>query len=160
MNLYELEAKSLEGEAVRLDRFSGKVTLLVNVASECGYTPQYAGLERLHRKYAARGFSVLGFPSNDFGGQEPGSPETIRAFCTSKYDVTFPLFEKVQVKEGPGQSAVYAALRAASGELPAWNFGKYLIGRRGNVIRFFPSKVAPEDPELVSALEAALEEAP
>ena len=156
MTLYDLQVKSLEGESVPLSKFSGQVTLLVNVASACGMTPQYAGLERLHQKYGARGFSVLGFPSNDFGKQEPGSPEEIREFCSSKYRVSFPMFEKVQTKTGPGQSPLYAAIARAAIELPKWNFGKYLLDKNGNVVRFFPSKVEPEDPELVRAIEAAL----
>jgi glutathione peroxidase len=156
MDLYSLSAKTLEGEAAGLDRYKGKVTLLVNVASYCGKTPQYAGLERLQEKYAGQGFSVLGFPSNDFGAQEPGTPAEIRDFCTTKYNVTFPLFEKVQTKQGAGQSPVYAALESATGKLPSWNFAKYLVGRDGKVIKFFPSNVEPESPELVGALEAAL----
>jgi glutathione peroxidase len=156
MNLYSLDAKTLEGESTNLERYSGKVTLLVNVASYCGKTPQYAGLERLQEKYAKQGFSVLGFPSNDFGEQEPGSPAEIRDFCTTKYNVTFPLFEKVQTKKGAGQSPVYSELEKATGKLPSWNFGKYLIGRDGKVVKFFPSNVEPEAPELVSALETAL----
>ena len=156
MSIYSLSTKSLEGQNESLGRFGGKVTLLVNVASYCGKTPQYAGLERLQQKYEKQGFSVLGFPSNDFGKQEPGAPEEIREFCTKKYAVTFPLFEKVQTKAGPGQSPVYGALKQATGELPSWNFGKYLIGRDGKVIRFFSSNVEPESPELVGALESAL----
>jgi glutathione peroxidase len=156
MTLYDLQLKSLEGEDVPLSKFSGQVSLLVNVASACGMTPQYAGLERLHQKYKARGFSVLGLPSNDFGKQEPGTSEEIREFCSSRYGVSFPMFEKVQTKPGPGQSPIYAAIARAAIELPKWNFGKYLVDRNGNVIRFFPSKVDPEDPELVRAIEAAL----
>jgi len=160
MTLYTLTAKTLEGKEQPLSEFSGKVTLLVNVASYCGNTPQYTGLEKLHEKYAARGFSVLGFPSNDFGRQEPGSSQEIREFCSSKYTVTFPLFEKVQTKPGAGQSPVYAALKRASGELPSWNFGKYLIGRDGRVLEFFSPKTKPEDPKVVAAIEKALEAAP
>jgi glutathione peroxidase len=156
MTLYDLQLKSLEGEDVPLSKFRGQVSLLVNVASACGMTPQYAGLERLHQKYEARGFSVLGLPSNDFGKQEPGTSEEIREFCSSRYGVSFPMFEKVQTKPGPGQSPIYAAIARAAIELPKWNFGKYLVDRNGNVIRFFPSKVDPEDPELVRAIEAAL----
>jgi glutathione peroxidase len=156
MNIYSLTAKSLEGETADLKRFEGQVTLLVNVASFCGKTPQYTGLERLQQKYQGQGFSVLGFPSNDFGKQEPGSAQEIREFCDSKYRITFPLFEKVQTKAGPEQAPVYAALKQATGELPSWNFGKYLIGRDGKVIRFFSSNVEPDAPELVSALEGAL----
>jgi glutathione peroxidase len=156
MTLYDLQLKSLEGESVPLSKFAGQVTLLVNVASACGMTPQYAGLERLHQKYKSRGFSVLGLPSNDFGRQEPGSPEEIREFCSSQYKVTFPMFEKVKTKPGPDQSPIYAAIARSAIELPKWNFGKYLLDKNGNVVRFFGSKVEPEDPELVRAIEAAL----
>ena len=156
VDIYSLSAKTLEGQPAPLSQYRGQVTLLVNVASECGYTPQYAGLERVYTKYKAKGFAVLGFPSNDFGRQEPGSPEQIRAFCSSKYRVDFPMFEKVQTKEGAGQSDLYAALKQSTGQLPAWNFGKYLIGKSGAVLKFFPSKVEPEDPEITQAVEAAL----
>ena len=156
IDIYSFSAKTLEGKPAPLNDYRGQVTLLVNVASECGYTPQYAGLERVYTKYKARGFAVLGFPSNDFGRQEPGSPEQIRAFCSSKYRVDFPMFEKVQTKDGPGQSDLYAALKRSTGALPSWNFGKYLIGRSGAVLKFFPSKVEPEDPELIQAVEAAI----
>lgn len=156
MNVYSLSTRTLEGEPAPLAAFSGKVTLIVNVASACGKTPQYAGLERLHQKYAGRGFSVLGFPSNDFGRQEPGTPEEIREFCDTRYKVTFPMFEKVETKGGKSQSPVYGALGQAAGELPKWNFGKYLVGKNGEVIRYFEPSVEPEDPKLVQAIEAAL----
>jgi glutathione peroxidase len=155
-DVYQVSTQTLEGQPVKLDTYRGKVSLLVNVASACGYTPQYAGLQRLHERYGAQGFTVLGFPSNDFGRQEPGSSEEIREFCSSKYRVTFPMFAKVQTKPGAGQSEVYAALARASGALPTWNFGKYLVGRDGTVVKFFPSNVDPEAPELTSAIEAAL----
>jgi glutathione peroxidase len=156
MNIYGTNTRTLSGEATSLSRFAGQVTLIVNVASECGYTPQYAGLERLQQRFKARGFSVVGFPSNDFGGQEPGTPEQIQTFCSTRYNVSFPLFEKVSTKAGPEQSPVYAALSEASGALPKWNFSKYLVGRDGKVIEFYPSSVDPEDPKLVSAIESAL----
>jgi glutathione peroxidase len=156
MSIYSLSTHTLEGEETTLGEFSGKVTLIVNVASECGKTPQYAGLERIHEKYKGRGFSVLGFPSNDFGRQEPGTPEEIREFCTTKYRVTFPMFEKVVTKAGSKQSPVYGALGKAAGELPNWNFGKYLVGRKGEVIAYFAPNVVPEDPKLVSSIETAL----
>lgn len=156
MNVYSAEATSLEGDTGALAKYGGQVTLLVNVASECGYTPQYSGLQRVHERFQARGFSVLGFPSNDFGAQEPGSPEQIRAFCSSKYQVNFPMFAKVSTKPGPEQSAVYAALQKSAGVLPTWNFGKYLVSREGAVVEYFPSAVAPEDPKLLAAIESAL----
>jgi len=155
-SVYELQTQTLEGAPAPLSKFSGQVTLIVNVASECGYTPQYSGLQRVHEKFKARGFSVLGFPSNDFGRQEPGSEQEIRAFCSSKYRVDFPMFAKVQTQTGPGQAPVYAALGQATGVLPSWNFGKYLVARGGRVLAFFPSKVEPEDPKLIAAIEAAL----
>jgi len=160
MNIYGSDTRTLMGKATSLSRFQGKVTLIVNVASECGYTPQYAGLERLQQRYRERGFSVIGFPSNDFGEQEPGTPEQIQAFCTARYSVSFPLFEKVTTKPGPQQSPVYAELGKASGSLPKWNFGKYLVGRDGAVIEFYPSSVEPEDPKLVGAIEKALSSPP
>lgn len=155
-DIYSLDVLDLAGEPSALSRFSGKVTLLVNVASYCGKTPQYAGLERLQQRYASKGFSVLAFPSNDFGKQEPGTPEEIREFCDSNYKITFPLFEKVQTKAGAEQSNVYTALEADTGKLPAWNFAKYLIGRDGKAVRFFSHNVEPESPEVVSALESLL----
>lgn len=156
MSIYEIESKSLEGKPAALSQYRGQVALLVNVASECGYTPQYAGLQKLYERYKAQGFVVLGFPSNDFGRQEPGSAEEIRAFCSSRYRVDFPMFEKVVTKAGPQQSPVYAALGQATGSLPEWNFGKYLVGRNGKVVKFYPSDVKPEDAALVQAIEGAL----
>jgi glutathione peroxidase len=155
-DIYALAAKTLEGQPAPLSQYRGQVTLLVNVASACGYTPQYAGLERVYTKYKDKRFAVLGFPSNDFGRQEPGSPEQIREFCVSKYRVDFPMFEKVQTKKGPGQSEIYAALERSSGALPEWNFGKYLISRSGKVLKFYPSKVEPEDAALLRDIEAAI----
>ena len=155
-SLYDLEATSLEGTKVDLSTYRGKVALVVNVASACGYTPQYAGLEALQQAYAARGLVVLGFPSNEFGGQEPGSAEEIRAFCSSRYHVSFPLFAKGETRPGPGQSAVYRFL-TAGGQVPAWNFSKYLVDATGHVVGFFASGIAPDSPELRSAIEAALQ---
>lgn len=155
-NVYALSVKSLEGTQVALSEYRGQVSLIVNVASACGYTPQYAGLQRIYEKYKGRKFSVLGFPSNDFGEQEPGSPKEIREFCSTKYRVTFPMFEKVQTKAGPGQAELYALLARAGGSLPSWNFGKYLISRSGRVLQMFPSDVDPESPEVIAAIEAAL----
>ncbi len=156
-SLYDLKATSLEGEPVSLARFRAKVTLAVNLASECGFTPQYAGLEKLHEEFLSRGFAVLGFPSNEFGGQEPGDAFQIREFCTRIYGVTFPMFSKGRVRPGPGQSSVYDFL-TGGGEVPSWNFCKYLVGRDGRVIRFFVSDVAPESAELREAIRRALAE--
>ena len=156
VTLHSLSARALDGSEVSLADYSGRVTLLVNVASACGFTPQYAGLQRLHDRLKDRGFAVLGFPSNDFGRQEPGSAEEIRGFCDRTYGVTFPLFAKVVTRSGPQQSPVYAELERQLGKLPAWNFGKYLIGKDGRALAFFEPKVDPEDPRLVGAIETAL----
>ena len=154
-SFYDLELPSLEGDTVDLAAYRGKVTLVVNVASQCGYTPQYSGLEKLHRELSGKGFSVLGFPSNDFGGQEPGDAKEIRKFCSVNYDVTFPVFGKVVTRKGASQSPAYAFL-GRSGNLPGWNFSKYVVGRDGQVVAFFPSQVAPESPELRAAVDKAL----
>jgi glutathione peroxidase len=155
-SLYRLKTHTLEGQPADLQAYAGKVALVVNVASQCGYTPQYTGLEKLHAELKGRGFVVLGFPSNDFGGQEPGTAKEIREFCSLNYDVTFPLFDKVVTKAGAGQSPVYANLHQQSGELPGWNFAKYLIGRDGKVVKFYKSGVKPEDAGLRKDIEAAL----
>ena len=158
-SFYDLKLPSLEGDAVDLAEYRGKVTLVVNVASRCGYTPQSSGLEKLHRELSAKGFAVLGFPSNDFGGQEPGTAKEIRKFCNVNYDVTFPVFSKVVTRPGASQSPAYAFL-GRSGNLPGWNFSKYVVGRDGQVVAFFPSQVAPESPELRAAIDKALAAAP
>lgn len=156
MSIYSLGATTLDGETVQLSRFAGQVTVFVNVASRCGFTPQYAGLQALHERYAGRGFSVVGVPSNDFGAQEPGTPAEIRQFCSTRYAVTFPLLAKAEVKAGDSQSPLYKAFAAQTGKSPTWNFGKYLVGRDGSVLAYFEPKVAPDDPRLVAALEQAL----
>jgi glutathione peroxidase len=153
-SLYDLTPNTLMGDPGDLGDFRGQVTLVVNVASKCGFTPQYEGLEALHRELKDKGFSVLGFPSNDFGGQEPGSAQEIADFCRLTYDVTFPMFEKVVTQAGPEQSPVYAYL-GQSGDLPAWNFGKYVVGRDGKVVAYFPSNVAPDSVELRAAIARA-----
>ena len=129
---------------------------MVNVASRCGYTNQYAGLQELHEELSAQGFAVLGFPSNEFGGQEPGSPEQIQQFCTSEFGVTFPMFAKSEVKPGDGQSPVYAFLQEQTNEVPGWNFCKYLVGKDGQVIAFYSSAVTPDAAELRKAIDKAL----
>jgi glutathione peroxidase len=154
-SFYDLKVKSLDGKPADLSAYRGQVAVVVNVASKCGYTPQYAGLEKLSREYKGKGVVVLGFPSNDFGGQEPGTAEEIATFCRLTYDVTFPLLEKSVTKAGPGQSPVYAFL-GTSGNLPSWNFGKYVVDKRGRVTAFFPSKVTPDAPELRDAIAKAL----
>ena len=155
-SVYLLSARTLEGQPAELRAYAGQVALVVNVASQCGYTPQYTGLEKLYDDLKGRGFVILGFPSNDFGGQEPGTAQEIREFCSLNYDVTFPLFEKVVTKAGAGQSPVYANLQKQSGELPSWNFAKYLVGKDGRVVKFYNSGVKPEDPGLRKDIEAAL----
>jgi len=154
-SLYDLSVARLSGEQADLSAYKGRVTLVVNVASQCGFTPQYAGLEALHRDLAPKGFAILGFPSNDFGGQEPGSAEEIGQFCQKNYGVTFPMFAKVVTKARPDQSPVYAFL-GESGSLPQWNFSKYVVDKDGKVAAFFPSRVAPDAPELRAAIEKAL----
>jgi glutathione peroxidase len=154
-SFYDFKTTTLVGnKPVDLSAYRGKVTLVVNVASFCGYTPQYKGLEALHRELSGKGFAVLGFPSNDFGEQEPGSAEEIAQFCKLTYDVTFPMFAKVETK-GPNQSPIYRYL-GASGHLPEWNFAKYLIGKDGKVIAFYPSDVTPESQQLRTAIDQAL----
>lgn len=150
--------KDIDGKDVTLKSWDGKVLLVVNVASQCGLTPQYQALQALQEKYGARGFTVLAFPSNDFGSQEPGSLEEIRQFCSSKYKVTFPLFDKIHVK-GEGQHPLYTALTGKEGAFPGdvkWNFGKFLIGRDGKPLARFEPGTTPDDAGLVKALEEAL----
>jgi glutathione peroxidase len=154
MTLYDLSTDLLDGHLKNLADFKGQVTLVVNTASECGFTPQYEGLEKLHETYKDRGFSVLGFPSNDFGGQEPGTAEQIATFCSTRFHVAFPLFKKVKIK-GEGQSPVFRFVSEAAGE-PKWNFYKYLVGKDGHVIKGFSSRVTPQSSELTTAIEAAL----
>lgn len=154
MSLYDLSLDTLAGQPQALSAYRGKVVLAVNVASACGFTPQYAGLEKLYQRYRDRGLVVLGFPCNQFGGQEPGTATEIQAFCSTTYGVTFPMFAKLDVK-GPRQAPVYQFLTKGFGE-PQWNFHKYLVGKDGQVLQAFPSQVTPESPELIAALEAAL----
>ncbi|AGC44096.1 glutathione peroxidase [Myxococcus stipitatus DSM 14675] len=154
MSLHDLSANRLDGKAAKLSDYQGKVLVIVNTASECGYTPQYAGLEKLYQEYKAKGVEVLGFPSNDFGEQEPGTSEQIAKFCELRFKVTFPMFEKVKTK-GDGQSPVYSFL-AKKHDAPKWNFHKYVVGKDGQVVAGFPSKVTPESDELRKAINAAL----
>jgi glutathione peroxidase len=149
--------KSIDGRDIDLGSYAGKVVLVVNVASRCGATPQYAGLQGLYEKYKDKGFVVLGFPANDFGAQEPGSDGDIKEFCSTKYAVTFPMFSKITVK-GPGKAALYKALTETadpSGEV-GWNFEKFLIGKDGKIAGRYKTRVSPDDQELVTAIEAAL----
>ncbi len=155
-SLYDLTVNTLAGKAQPLSSYQGKVALVVNTASECGFTPQYAGLEQLYEAYRDQGFVILGFPSNDFGAQEPGTAEQIQGFCQKSYGVQFPMFEKVATK-GAAQSPVYQLLTAKHGE-PKWNFHKYLVGKDGQVRQAFPSNVAPDAKELRAAIDAAIAE--
>ena len=154
----QIPFKTMDGKDASLKDYAGKVVLIVNVASRCGNTPQYAALEKLYTQYASQGFVVLGFPCNDFGGQEPGSNEEIKTFCTSKYQVSFPIFDKIHVK-GAEQAPLYAALTGPGSKFPGdvkWNFGKFLIGRNGEVLARFEPSVQPDNPAVVSAIEDAL----
>jgi glutathione peroxidase len=153
--LLDHTVNDLSGNRENLCQYAGKVVLVVNTASYCGYTPQYKGLQALADKYRARGLVVLGFPSNDFGQQEPGSAKEIKEFCDRTYAVKFPLFAKTPVKEAGG-SAVFDGLAQATGQRPKWNFHKYLIARDGQSAVSFPSKVEPESPEFVAKVEELL----
>ena len=158
--IHEFTLNSIDGQPTSLAQFKGKVVLIVNVASRCGFTPQYAGLEALYNKYKDRGVVVLGFPANNFLRQEPGTDEAIKAFCSTKYHVTFPMFAKVSVK-GSDKTPLYQFLtdkeaNPSTGGPIGWNFAKFLADRKGKVIARFASKVAPESAELINALEAAL----
>jgi glutathione peroxidase len=156
MTFHDLSVETLDGKLQSLSVYKGRVLLVVNTASECGYTPQYAGLQKLHEELGAKGVEVLGFPSNDFGGQEPGTAAQIQSFCSTKFHVTFPLFAKVRTK-GADPSPVYRFLAKLHGE-PKWNFHKYVVGKDGLVKAAFASAVTPESPELRKALDAALAE--
>jgi glutathione peroxidase len=152
--LLDVTYRPLAGEGqVNLQKaYAGKVLLVVNTASKCGNTPQYEGLEAMHAKYEGRGFAVLGFPSNDFLGQEPGSEKDIQKFCILTYGVKFPMFEKVHVK-GNDATTLYVRLKAATGDAPDWNFHKFLIDRDGRVVASYPARTKPDDPKLVADVE-------
>ena len=156
-SIHDIELPLLNGKPASLSAYAGKVVLAVNVASRCGLTPQYEGLQALHDKYSAKGFTVLGFPSNDFGGQEPGTAKEIAEFCRLTYDVTFPMFSKVVTKPGPDQSPIYSWL-GQTGNLPKWNFSKYVVDKHGKIVAFFPSPVKPDAPELLDAIKKAMSE--
>jgi len=143
---------NLMDEPISLCQFSGKVVLIVNTASECGYTPQYEGLERLYRRYRDKGFVVLGFPANDFGGQEPGSNKEIAQFCRVNYGITFPVFAKTSVV-GSQANPLFRELAAKTGKPPRWNFHKYLLNRAGQPVAAFESAVEPEDQKITSQVE-------
>lgn len=156
-SVYAHKIKSIDGKEIDLSTYKGKTLLIVNTASQCGYTKQYDGLEALYRKYKSKGFVVLGFPSNDFGGQEPGSNEEIKQFCQTKFNVDFPLFSKGPVK-GAEKQPLFETLTSNApekGEIK-WNFEKFLVSPQGKVVGRFDSKVTPEDPKLLRAIETHL----
>jgi glutathione peroxidase len=155
--LLDHRVTSIKGEPVDLCQYAGKVVLVVNTASYCGFTGQYQGLESLYQRFGERGLVVLGVPSNDFGAQEPGSNEQVADFCERTYKVRFPMLEKAVVK-GAEAAPLYRGLAGQTGQAPRWNFHKYLLGRDGRAIASYPSAVAPEDPKLVAAVEKALAE--
>ncbi|MCI0665160.1 MAG: glutathione peroxidase [Acidobacteria bacterium] len=159
-SVYDITVKDIDGKPVKLDRYKGNVLMIVNVASECGFTPQYEGLQKIYQKYQSQGLVVLGFPANNFGGQEPGSEAEIKTFCTQRYKVTFPMFSKVSAK-GSDIHPLYKFLTDKisnpkfAGDV-TWNFNKYLIDRKGNTIARFESSDEPEGAEVTQAIEGAL----
>lgn len=156
--IYDITVKDIDFKATPLSAYKGKVLLIVNVASKCGFTPQYKSLEAAYEKYKDKGFVILGFPCNQFGSQEPGTNEEIKNFCSTKYNVTFPMFDKIEVN-GPGRSPLYVALAGDASPYPGnikWNFTKFLIGRDGTILKRFDSKAAPDSAEVIAAVEAAL----
>jgi glutathione peroxidase len=157
-SLYSIPLKDIDGKDTTLKSYQGKVLVVVNVASHCGFTPQYTGLEATYQKYQAQGLVVCGFPCNQFGAQEPGTDAEIKEFCTSKYSVTFPMFDKLEVN-GANRHPLYLALAGADSPFPGnikWNFTKFLIGRDGKILNRFDSKVKPDSEEMTKAIEAAL----
>jgi glutathione peroxidase len=160
-NLYTFTLNSIDGKPAPLADYKGKVILVVNVASQCGYTPQYSALESIYEKYKGQGFVILGFPANNFGGQEPGTDAEIKTFCTRKYSVTFPIYSKISVK-GSDQAPLYAYLTkdtapAIQGDIK-WNFTKFLVDRNGKVVQRFEPSVTPDSKEMTSAIEQRLKE--
>lgn len=159
-SMYEFTMKNIDGTDIKLDAYKGKVVMIVNVASKCGLTPQYEGLEAMYKKYKDLGFVVLGFPANNFLGQEPGTEKEIKEFCKLKYDVTFPMFSKISVK-GTDQNSFYTFLTnketnpGFDGDI-TWNFEKFLADKNGNIVARFSPKTLPDDPKVVEAVESAL----
>ena len=154
-SIHEFTMNSIDGQATPLSTLKGKAVLVVNVASQCGYTPQYAGLQALYEKYKGQGLVIVGVPANNFGGQEPGSNEEIKQFCSRKYSVTFPIMAKVSVK-GSDQTPLYQYLTTTMGGDVKWNFTKFLVGKDGKPVQRFESGVSPDSPELAAAIEKAL----
>ncbi len=155
VNIYGHTVESLSGAPMDLRELQGQVVLMVNLASKCGYTGQYQDLQSLQNSYEGKPFTVIGFPCNDFGSQEPGGPETIEA-CAAGYGADFPIMAKVQVKPGDGQSPVYAELSSTMGAAPSWNFGKYLVDAQGQPVAFFGSSINPDSPEVRTQIDALL----
>ncbi len=157
-SIYDIKLKDIDGKETTLAAYKGKAVLVVNVASKCGLTPQYKGLEALYLKYKDKGLVVLGFPCNQFGGQEPGTNEEIKQFCSSKYDVTFPMFDKLDVN-GDKRHPLYVALAGKDSPYPGdikWNFGKFLIGKDGKILHRFEPRTTPDSEDVTKAVEAAL----
>lgn len=157
-SIYDISVRTIDGKTIKLSEYKNKVILIVNVASECGYTPQYEGLESIYEKYKSQGFVVLGFPCNQFGGQEPGTNEEIKTFCSSKFNVKFPLFDKIEVNGG-NRHPLYVLLAGKDSAFPGditWNFNKFLIGRDGKLITRFDSSIEPESQKLIGLLEQEL----
>ena len=153
-SIHEFTMNNIDGQATPLASMKGKAVLVVNVASQCGYTPQYAGLQALYEKYKGQGLVIIGVPANNFGGQEPGTNEDIKQFCSRKYNVTFPIMAKVSVK-GDDKTPLYQYLTSTGGEVK-WNFTKFLVGKDGKPVQRFESAVSPDSPELAAAIEKAL----
>jgi glutathione peroxidase len=157
-SFHDIKVKDIDGKDTSLKEYRGKVLLIVNVASKCGLTPQYEKLELLHQKYKDKGFAVLGFPCNQFGGQEPGTNEDIKQFCSKTYGVSFPMFDKIDVN-GAKRHPLYAALAGEQSPFPGdikWNFAKFLVGRDGRILERFEPKTKPDSPEITGAIESAL----
>lgn len=154
-SIYDFNLKTIDGAPAPLSAYKGKVVLLVNVASKCGYTPQYAGLEKLYEKYKDKGFVIIGIPANNFGAQEPGTDQEIKTFCTRNYSVTFPMMSKVSVK-GADMTPLYHYLTSSTGGDIKWNFTKFLIDKNGNIASRFESAVTPESADIAHAIEQAL----
>jgi glutathione peroxidase len=156
--IYDIAVKDIDGKPATLSAYKGKVILIVNVASHCGFTPQYKALEATYNKYAGQGFVILGFPCNQFGEQEPGTDEEIKQFCTSKYFITFPMFDKIEVN-GANRHPLYELLAGKDSPFPGditWNFNKFLIGKDGKILNRFDSKITPDSPEITAAIEGAI----
>src|ERR1700722_9133099 len=157
-SIYDIPLQDIDGHGASLSAYKGKVLLIVNVASHCGFTPQYAALEAVYQKYKSQGLVICGFPCNQFGGQEPGTDTEIKQFCTAKYDVTFPMFDKLEVN-GDNRHPLYVLLAGKDSPFPGdirWNFTKFVVGRDGKILNRFDSKVKPDSDEVTTAIETAL----